>query len=146
MKILKGDTVKILYGNDSGTTGKVLAVDRKNNTVIVDGKNIHTKHVKGDGQSRKSQVVKIIKPIPISKVMVIDQATGKPTRLGYKTEGDKKVRISKKTGKSIDGEALKSPKKSDSSKKVKADKKEDKKETKKVDKKAEKETTKNSKR
>ncbi len=146
MKILKGDTVKILYGNDAGTTGKVLAVDRKNNTVIVEGKNLHTKHIKGDGQSRKSQVVKIIKPMPISKVMVVDQATGKPTRLGYKTEGDNKVRTSKKTGKSIDGLAVKSTKKKDTEEKGKSDKKEDKKETEKVVKKEGKETTKKSKK
>lgn len=146
MKILKGDTVKILYGNDAGTTGKVLAVDRKNNTVIVEGKNLHTKHIKGDGQSRKSQVVKIIKPMPISKVMVVDQATGKPTRLGYMTEGDNKVRTSKKTGKSIDGLAVKSTKKKDTEEKGKSDKKEDKKETEKVVKKEGKETTKKSKK
>lgn len=101
MKIKKGDKVKVLYGKDSGKTGKVIAVIRSKNMVIVEGVNMFKKHIKGDGQTKKSEVVNITKPMPVAKVMYIDPETNKPTRLGLKRVGKKVVRVSKRSGKEV---------------------------------------------
>ena len=102
MRIRNGDTVKILYGNDSGKTGKVLNVDSKKLMVVVDGINVKRKHIKGDGQKKKSEVISIVKPMPISKVMLIDPESGKPSRVRYEVKKDGKERVSVRSGKSID--------------------------------------------
>jgi len=100
MKIKKGDTVKILYGKDNGKQGVVLAIS--NGMAIVEGLNMFTKHVKGDGKEKKSEILKIAKPMNISKLMLICNNCGKPTRVGLKREAGKVVRICKKCGKSIE--------------------------------------------
>lgn len=103
MKIKKGDTVKILYGKDSGKTGPVVAVDLKNNKVVVSGINVSKRHLKGDGRTRTSEILTIEKPLSISKVMLICPNCGKATRVGLKREDGKKVvRICKKCGKEIE--------------------------------------------
>jgi len=101
MNIKKGDTVKILYGKDSGRRGPVVAVDPKNEKIIVEGLNLYKRHLKGDGRTRTSEIVTIEKPFPISKVMLVCPSCGKPTRVGIKQEGDKKIRVCKKCGKEI---------------------------------------------
>lgn len=101
MKIRRGDTVKILYGKDAGTTGKVIRVMRKSAKVVIEGKNAYKRHLKGDGKNRKSEIVSIFKPMHVSKVQLISDG-GKPTRVGFKVEGDKKVRFAKRDGKIID--------------------------------------------
>jgi large subunit ribosomal protein L24 len=103
MNIKKGDTVKILYGKDRGRRGPVVAVDPKKERVIVEGLNLYKRHLKGDGRTRTSEIVTIEKPFPISKVMLICPSCDKPTRVGIKQEGDKKIRICKKCGKEITG-------------------------------------------
>lgn len=118
MKIRKGDTVKMLYGKDSGRQGTVVAVDTKEEKVVVEGLNLYKKHVKGDGRTRVSEIVNINKPVPVSKVMLICPECGKPTRVGYEIKGSKKVRVCKKCGKAMEI-------------KEKEEKKEEKKETKK---------------
>jgi large subunit ribosomal protein L24 len=102
MKIKKGDTVKILYGKDSGKTGSVVAVDLKNQKVVVTGVNLYKRHLKGDGRTRTSEILTIEKPIPVSKVILVCPSCGKTTRIGLKREGDKVVRICKKCGKVIE--------------------------------------------
>jgi large subunit ribosomal protein L24 len=119
MKIKKGDTVKMLYGKDRGRQGTVVAVDTKKGRVVVEGLNMYKKHIKGDGRTRVSEIINISKSVPVSKVMLVCPECGKPTRIGYKREGDKKVRICKKCGKAVE------PKEEE--------KKEEKKETKKTD-------------
>ncbi len=122
MNIKKGDTVKILYGKERGRRGPVVAVDPKNERVIVEGLNLYKRHLKGDGRTRTSEIVTIAKPFPISKVMLVCPSCDKPTRVGIKQEGDKKVRVCKKCGKEIiDGKSMKNE----------TEKKEEKKETKK---------------
>lgn len=101
MRIKKGDTVKILYGKDKGKRGPVVAVDVKKEKVIIEGLNLYKKHIKGDGQSKTSEIVTIEKPFPVSKVMLICPSCDKPARVGSKIEGDKKIRICKKCGKEI---------------------------------------------
>jgi large subunit ribosomal protein L24 len=116
MKIKKGDTVKMLYGKDRGRQGTVVAVDTKKGRVVVEGLNMYKKHIKGDGRTRVSEIINISKSVPVSKVMLVCPECGKPTRVGYKGESDKKVRICKKCGKAVE---------------LKEEKKEEKKETKK---------------
>ena len=102
MKIKKGDTVKILYGKDSGKTGAVVAVDLKNQKVVVTGVNLYKRHLKGDGRTRTSEILTIEKPMPVSKVILVCPLCGKTTRIGLKREGDKVMRICKKCGKVIE--------------------------------------------
>lgn len=102
MKIRKGDKVKVLYGKDAGKTGSVLRVIAKKNMVVVDGVNLFKKHSKGNGRDKNSEILTISKALPISKVQLIDPGTQKPSRIGWKIENDKKIRINKKTGSPID--------------------------------------------
>ena len=122
MNIKKGDTVKILYGKERGRRGPVVAVDPTKERVVVEGLNLYKRHLKGDGRTRTSEIVTIEKPFPISKVMLVCPSCDKPTRVGIKQEGDKKVRVCKKCGKEII---------SDNPEKKETVKKEEKKETKK---------------
>ena len=93
MKIKKGDTVKILYGKDNGKTGPVVAVDLKNDMVIVSGVNVSKRHLKGDGRTRTSEILTIEKPMAVSKVILVCPLCGKTTRVGLKREDGKVTRI-----------------------------------------------------
>jgi large subunit ribosomal protein L24 len=102
MKIRKGDTVKMLYGKDSGRQGAVVAIDTKKERVVVEGLNMYKRNLKGDGRTRVSEIVTITKSVPVSKVMLVCPSCNKATRVGYKIDGDKKVRVCKKCGKAIE--------------------------------------------
>ena len=102
MKIKKGDTVKMLYGKDSGRQGTVVAIDTKKEMAIVEGLNMYKRNLKGDGRTRVSEIVTITKSVPVSKVMLVCPSCNKATRVGYKIDGDKKVRVCKKCGKVIE--------------------------------------------
>ena len=71
MKIKKGDTVKVIAGADKGTEGKVIAVNHKNNTVLVEGVNMITKHTKPSAQNQQGGIVHQEGPISASNVMFI---------------------------------------------------------------------------
>ncbi|MCM1091526.1 MAG: 50S ribosomal protein L24 [Muribaculum sp.] len=100
MKIKKGDTVKVIAGKDNGAEGKVLSVDVKNHKVLVEGINKITKHQKPSQGNPNGGIVEREAPIDISNVMLV--VKGKPTRVGFRMEGDKKVRFAKATGETID--------------------------------------------
>ena len=100
MKIKKGDTVKVITGKDNGAEGKVLSVDVKKNKVLVEGVNKITKHQKPSQSNPNGGIVEKEAPIDISNVMLV--VDGKATRVGFKMEGEKKVRYAKATGKVID--------------------------------------------
>ena len=100
MKIKKGDTVKVIAGKDNNAEGKVLSVDVKNNKVLVEGVNMITKHAKPSQANPNGGIVQKEAPIDLSNVMYVHK--GKATRVGFKVEGDKKVRIAKSTGEVID--------------------------------------------
>lgn len=102
MKIKKGDTIKVLYGKDAGKKASVIAVNSKNKTIVADGLNVYKRHIKGDGRNRNSEIVNIVKPMSISKVMLICPLCNKATRVNSKIENNKKVRVCKKCGKVID--------------------------------------------
>ena len=100
MKIKKGDTVKVITGKDKDKEGKVIAVNRKNNTLLVEGVNMVTKHTKPSMANQQGGIVHQGGPIDASNVMY--GHNGKPTRIGFKMDGDKKVRFAKSTGDVID--------------------------------------------
>ena len=100
MKIKKGDLVKVIAGKDKDKEGKVIAVNAKNNTLLVEGVNMITKHTKPSMANQQGGIVHQEGPINVSNVMLIHE--GKATRVGFKMEGDKKVRFAKATGKVID--------------------------------------------
>ena len=100
LKIRKGDTVKVIAGKDKDKEGKVISVNPKNNTVLVEGVNMVTKHTKPSAQNQNGGIVHQEAPIDISNLMYVHN--GKTTRVGFKIEGDKKVRIAKSTGEVID--------------------------------------------
>ena len=100
MKIKKGDTVKVIAGKDNGKEGKVISVDQKNSKVVVEGINMVTKHLKPSQANQNGGIIQKEAPLDASNVMLVFK--GKPTRVGFKIDGDKKVRIAKKTGDVID--------------------------------------------
>lgn len=100
MKIKKGDTVKVIAGKDCGAEGKVLSVDVKKHRVLVEGVNKITKHAKPSQANPNGGIIQKEAPIDISNVMLVYK--GKPTRVGFKMDGDKKVRFAKSTGEVID--------------------------------------------
>ncbi|MBA4686777.1 MAG: 50S ribosomal protein L24 [Candidatus Galacturonibacter soehngenii] len=100
MKIKKGDTVKVITGKDKDKEGKVLSVDLKNNKAIVEGINKVTKHSKPSAANQAGGIIEKEAPIDLSNVMYVHK--GKATRIGFKVEGDKKVRVAKSTGEAID--------------------------------------------
>ena len=100
MKIKKGDTVTVIGGKDKGKEGKVLAVNAKNSTVLVENVNVVTKHTKPSAANQQGGIVTKEAPLHISNVMLL--VDGKATRVGFQMNGDKKVRVAKATGKVID--------------------------------------------
>ena len=100
MKIKKGDLVKVIAGKDKDKEGKVIVVDQKNGKVIVEGVNMMTKHTKPNAANHQGGIVTTEAPIDASNVMLV--VDGKATRVGFKMDGDKKVRFAKATGKVID--------------------------------------------
>ena len=98
-KIKKDDMVKVIAGKDKGREGKVIAVDTKTGRVTVEGVNLATKHTKPSQANPNGGIVKKENPIDVSNVMVLSD--GKATRVGFKVEDGKKVRVAKKTGKEI---------------------------------------------
>ena len=100
MKIKKGDTVKVIAGKDNDKEGKVLSVDAKNSKVVVEGVNMITKHAKPSAANQNGGIIQKEAPLDISNVMYLHK--GKATRVGFKMDGDKKVRFAKTTGEVID--------------------------------------------
>ena len=88
-------------GNDKGKTGKVLSVDPAQNRAIVEGVNLVSRHTKPNAKQPQGGIIKQEAPIHMSNINLIDPKSGKPTRVGFKVEGDKKVRIAKKSGEEI---------------------------------------------
>ena len=100
MKIKKGDEVVVISGKYKGVKGKVLQVRPSESRVVVEGVNRHKWHIKPT-QEQPGHIVDREAPIHVSNVALIDPKTKKATRAGYKMEGDKKVRVSKKSGTQI---------------------------------------------
>ena len=100
MHIKKGDTVRVIAGADKDNEGKVIAVNQKNHTVLVEGVNMIKKHTKPSMANQNGGIIEQEGPIDISNDMLL--VDGKTTRVGFQMDGDKKVRVAKATGKVID--------------------------------------------
>jgi len=100
IKIKKGDLVRVITGKDKGKDGKVIQVDHKGNTLIVEGVNMITKHTKPSAKNQQGGIVHQEGPIDVSNVMYLYK--DKATRIGYQIADGKKVRIAKSTGDVID--------------------------------------------
>ena len=101
LHIKKGDTVYVNAGNYKGETGKLLSVDPSKDRAIVEGVNIVKKHTKPNAKNPQGGIVSQEAPIHVSNLQLIDPKSGKPTRVGYRMDGDKKVRYAKKSGEEI---------------------------------------------
>ena len=102
MKVKKNDTVLVITGKDAGKTAKVLTALPKANKVVVDGVNVQKKHKKARSAQEVSAIQNQSGPIDVSNVMVVCPVCNKATRVAYAIEGDKKARICKKCGASLD--------------------------------------------
>jgi large subunit ribosomal protein L24 len=101
-KIRKGDKVVILTGKDKGRSGEVLAVMPKEDRAVVRGVNVVKRHQRQTA-SQEAGIITKEAPIHLSNIAIADPKDGKPTRIGFKIEGDKKVRVAKRSGVTIDG-------------------------------------------
>ena len=97
LKIKSGDLVRVIAGDHKGQEGKVLRVLREKNKAVVGGVNMVSKHTKPSAQNPQGGIVKKEAPIQISNIALIDPKTKGTTKVGFKIEGDKKVRFSKKS-------------------------------------------------
>ena len=98
MKIKKGDNVIVIAGKEKGKKGTVLKSLPSRSMVLIEGLNMRKRHKRGARANQKGQILDIAHPIHVSNVMIVDPKTDKPTRVGYKVEGGKKVRVAKKSG------------------------------------------------
>ena len=96
-KIKVGDTVKVIAGKSKDKEGKVKSVDLKNHKIVVEGVNMVTKHMKPSAANQDGGIVQQEAALDISNVMLV--VDGQATRVGFKVEDGKKVRVAKKTGK-----------------------------------------------
>ena len=100
LKIKKGDTVKVIAGDDKGKSGVILSVDLKKMRVLVKGLNMVKRHTKPSASKPEGGILEKEAPIHVSNVMLMD-AKGTASRVGKKKEGDSWVRVSKKSGEII---------------------------------------------
>jgi len=101
MRIKKGDNVIVIAGKDKGKKGKVSKAIPDLDKVVVEGANMRKKHLKSKKKGQPGQIVEFAVPIHVSNVAIADPKSGKPTRIGIKVEGGKRVRIAKKSGQKI---------------------------------------------
>ena len=103
LKIKRGDTVVVISGKEKGKRGEVERVEPAKNRVVVSGVNERTRHARPSQQNQEG-LYTFEAPIHVSNVMVVDPDSGELTRVGYRfTDSGEKIRVSKKSGKDIDG-------------------------------------------
>ena len=98
-KLRKGDKIVVLSGKDKGRQGEISSVNPTANQAIVDGVNVAIRHTKQSATSQGGRIPKAM-PIDLSNLALLD-ANGKATRVGFRMDGDKKVRFAKTTGEAI---------------------------------------------
>jgi large subunit ribosomal protein L24 len=101
-KLRKGDKVVVLTGKDKGKQGEISRVMPKDNKAIVSGVNVAIRHTKQTQSSQGGRIAKEM-PIDLSNLAYLDPKSGEPTRIGFRMDGDKKVRFAKKSGEAING-------------------------------------------
>lgn len=101
LKVKKGDKVVVITGRDKGKSGEIVKVLREESRVIVQGINIAQRHQR-QSMSQEGGIVRKELPIHVSNVALIDPKTEKPTRVGYKMDGERKIRIARRSGEALD--------------------------------------------
>ncbi len=99
-KLKKNDQVKVIAGREKGKTGRVLSIDLKKGRVVVEGVNMVKKAVRKKNQNDRGGIMDVEAPLQLSNVQLMTKS-GKATRVAYKIDGDKKVRVSAKTGEAL---------------------------------------------
>jgi large subunit ribosomal protein L24 len=101
LKVKKGDKVMVITGRDKGKSGEIVKVLREENRVIVQGVNVARRHQK-QSMSQEGGIVQKELAIHVSNVALIDPKSDKPTRVGYKMDGERKIRIARRSGEALD--------------------------------------------
>ncbi|MFB6212451.1 MAG: 50S ribosomal protein L24 [Candidatus Magasanikbacteria bacterium] len=96
MNLKKGDKVIVISGNDKGKEGKIIKALPDEGEVVVEGVNVHKKHVRSKKKGESGEMVDVARPIHHSNISLICSSCGEPTRVGYRSEGGDKVRFCKK--------------------------------------------------
>ena len=111
LHIKKGDNVLVIAGKDKNKTGNIISANPTDNTVVVAGVNMISKHQKPRKAGEKGGIMKREGKIDASNVQIICPVCGKATRVAHKLDGDKKIRTCKKCGESLDSKPAKKEKK-----------------------------------
>ena len=101
LKVKKGDKVVVITGRDKGKSGEILRVLRAENRVVVQGINMAQRHQRQTMQQEGGIIQKEL-PIHVSNVALIDPKSDKPTRVGYKMDGERKIRVARRSGEALD--------------------------------------------
>ena len=101
MKIRKGDQVYVIAGKDVGKTGEVTRVITERDRVIVDGDNVAKRHQRATNATMQGGIIDKDMPLHVSNVAIVCSSCGKPSRIGYRFDGDTKVRVCRKCGKDL---------------------------------------------
>ena len=102
IKIKKGDLVAVTVGKDSGRTGKIERVYPAQGAVLIVGINQYKKHRKAQGENKPGEIVTLDRPIDVAKVALVCPRCKQQTRVGYRIQGDKKIRVCRKCDQDID--------------------------------------------
>ena len=100
IKFKNGDKVRVIAGDHKGTEGEIVTLIRKKNKAIVSGVNVVKRHTKPNAQNPQGGIIEKEAPIAISNLSLLT-AEGQTTRIGYRMEDGKKVRVSRKTNEAI---------------------------------------------
>ena len=101
MRVRKGDTVRVMTGPDKGAQGEVVAVYPKQGRVTVEGVNVRRKHQRPTQQNQEGQIIDYLLPIDASNVAVVCPSSGQPGKVGFRIDGDRKVRYHKASGEEL---------------------------------------------
>lgn len=102
MKLKKNDNVKVMTGKDKGRQGKIDRVFLADKKVLIQGVNQYKKHVKPQGENRPGEILTLSRPMPVSNVALVCPKCKQITRVGYRLEGTKKIRVCRKCNVDID--------------------------------------------
>ncbi|WP_419843083.1 50S ribosomal protein L24 [Candidatus Poriferisodalis sp.] len=101
MRVRKGDSVRVISGPDKGKEGEVVSVDLARHRITVEGVNVGHKHQRPTQQNQEGQIIDYLLPIDVSNVAVMCPRTGRPGRVGYRFEGNRKVRYHRVSGEEL---------------------------------------------
>ena len=96
-KLRKNDQVRVMSGKDRGKSGRVVTIDRVKGRAVIEGLNLVKKAMKAKGQQQKGGISSVEAAIHLSNLQMVCKKCG-PTRVGYKVEGERKLRICRKCG------------------------------------------------